>query len=245
MTSPIPSDLIPKVTAFVKTYMNRFDGSHDFNHIKRVVGTSHHILSKLRDKNSPFFSPAAKDINDDMVTLGALLHDVGDRKYLKEGENAATMVRDVLLSCGADKGLAEKIQELCGGVSWTGEMKDPEKAKILLATYPELAVVQDADRLDAIGAVGIGRVFTFGSVKTTRGMQASVDMFDIKLLSIESRMKTDPGSEMARVYTARLREFRGWWDDELSMQGSGNQVLGSMGVDELTLTMVEDGVELF
>lgn len=239
MEPTTPQELIVKATVFAKTYMSRFDGSHDFTHLKRVIGTAHHILSTLRDPSSPHYTPTALTLEDTTITLATLLHDVGDRKYLQPGEDAETMVRDHLLGSGASRELAEKVQAICTGVSWTGEMRNRVKAKELLALYPELAVVQDADRLDAIGAVGIGRVFTFGGAKTLRGMDGSVEMFDEKLLSIEGRMKTAVGKELARVYTERLKVFRGWWDEEVGMESKALEVLGGAGIDKEILTVVK------
>lgn len=148
-------ELINKVSASVENYMSKYDGSHDFNHIKRVVGLAHRIYSEMAATTS---NKTAPTLDLDVITLSALLHDVGDRKYLKEGEDAKTMVRDVLLKLGTSQDLAEKVQTICGCVSYNSEMKDLGHVVSLIAKHPELAVVQDADRLDALGAVGIGRV---------------------------------------------------------------------------------------
>ena len=100
-------------------------------------------------------------------------------------------------------------------VSFTNEAKDPESVRRVLAVYPELAVVQDADRLDAIGAVGIARCFVFGGVKRPlRGLEGSVEHFDEKLVKLEEMMKTAKGREIARVRTERIVEFQKWWRDE-------------------------------
>lgn len=85
----------------------------------------------------------------------------------------------------------------------------------VLKVYPELAVVQDADRLDAIGAVGIARCFAFGSAKKPeRGLEGCVDHFEDKLARLEGMMKTEMGKEMARERTRRIKEFERWWRDE-------------------------------
>lgn len=122
-------------------------------------------------------------------------------------------------------------------------MKDAEKTGRMIEMYPELAIVQDADRLDSIGAVGIGRVFTFGGAKTNRDMQNSVEMFDAKLLHIERRMKTSRGKEMARIYTRRLATFREWWDEELVAENQGVKAMTDAGVDKKILMRKESGKE--
>ena len=78
--------------------------------------------------------------------------------------------------------------------------------------------MQDADRLDALGAVGIGRAFTFGGAGGARGgdrgMRATIDHFEEKLEKLPGLMKTDEGRRMARERGRRVKVFRGWWEEE-------------------------------
>ncbi|OLN85950.1 Uncharacterized protein YpgQ [Colletotrichum chlorophyti] len=198
-------DLVAKVTEYVEAYMAKYDASHDFNHIKRVLSLAHRIYAQ---------SPTTPTLDKQTITLAALLHDVGDRKYLQPGEDATTLVSTLLQSLGADPQLAARVQTICLGVSYSSEIKDPARVRALIAEYPELAVVQDADRLDAIGAVGVGRCFTFGGAKGARSMDDSILHFDEKLVKLEGMMKTDAGREMARERTARILKFMEWWQDE-------------------------------
>ena len=207
--------LIPKVTAFVEKYMSNYDGSHDFNHIRRVVGLAHLIYKEInaQGEETPLFDEE-EDLDLHVVTLAALLHDVGDKKYLQPGQDGNTLVLSTLLSFGAPEDLAIKVQRIVLGVSYSSEIKDPAAVTTLIQKYPELAVVQDADRLDAIGAVGIGRTFTFGGAKGARSMSDTIDHFDEKLEKLESMMKTAPGKKMAKQRTERLKTFKGWWAEE-------------------------------
>lgn len=200
-----PHDLIPKVAAYVKQQMSKNDGSHDYNHIKRVLGIARQIASQLPNSN----------LDPTTITLSSLLHDIGDRKYLQQGESASTAVQTVLISLGAEPSLAMKIQTICSAVSYSSEIVDLGKVRRLVEEYPELGVVQDADRLDALGAVGIGRVFMYGGARTGRSLEECVGMFEQKLLLLEEGMKTVPGRKLARIKTERLREFRGWWEEEM------------------------------
>jgi uncharacterized protein len=118
-----------------------------------------------------------------------------------------------LRSMGASDALAEKIQTICLGVSYSSEIKNPSRVLELISEHPELAVVQDADRLDAIGAVGIGRTFAFGGAKN-RPMEETMRHFDEKLVLLEGMMKTDTGRRMAKERTDRLRLMQEWWDAE-------------------------------
>lgn len=190
--------LIANVTSYVEEYMSHYDASHDFNHIKRVLRLALHIQEHTSGTSRP------------IVTLAALLHDVGDKKYLKPGQDASRLIFDTLRSYGADGSLAEKVQTICLGVSYSSEIKDPSKVVALIKEHPELAVVQDADRLDAIGAVGIGRTFAFGAAKG-RDLDDTIQHFEDKLLKLESMMKTDTGRALAKERTERIRLMREWW----------------------------------
>ncbi|RDL37487.1 Uncharacterized protein BP5553_04920 [Venustampulla echinocandica] len=207
--------LIPKVTAFVEKYMSKYDGSHDFNHIRRVVGLAHLIymeINKERDQAGSDDEEEGLDLH--VITLGALLHDVGDKKYLEPGQDGNTLVLATLLSFGAPEELAIKVQRIVLGVSYSSEIKDPAQVQSQIQKYPELAVVQDADRLDAIGAVGIGRTFTFGGAKGSRHMGETIAHFEEKLEKLEGMMKTEPGKKMAKERTERLKTFKSWWTEE-------------------------------
>ncbi|KAJ4133638.1 hypothetical protein NW768_005226 [Fusarium equiseti] len=197
----VDDTLIGKVTAYVEQYMSNYDASHDFNHIKRVLRLSHHIQT-----HTPSTSRS-------LVTLAALLHDVGDKKYLRPGEDPSRMVASVLVSFGAPQDLADTVQTICLGVSYSSEIKNPAHTQSLVKKYPELAVVQDADRLDAIGAVGIARTFAFGGAKS-RTLENTMEHFDDKLLLLEGMMKTDEGRRMAKKRTERLRLMKEWWQEE-------------------------------
>ena len=198
--------------------MAQYDGSHDFNHIKRVLGLAHVLRQQ---------EPEAYDKG--IVTLAALLHDVGDRKYLKPGQVGETMVRDVLLQLGAEQQLAERIQEIVNCVSYSSETKPDGLQKIYdcIEKYGrEIEVVQDADRLDAIGAVGVGRCFAFGGSKG-RGLQDSIDHFSDKLERLGGMMKTELGSQMAKERTETIVAMRKAWEEE------NKQALA--GLEELNL----------
>ncbi|PFH57781.1 hypothetical protein XA68_14569 [Ophiocordyceps unilateralis] len=145
--------LMAKATDYVRRYMAKYDGSHDFSHIQRVLRLALHIQTR---------TPAT---SRRVVALCALMHDVGDAKYLLPGEDGTRLIAHVLRSLGAEEALADKVQAVCLGVSFSAELRDPARAAALLAAHPELAVVQDADRLDALGAVGIGRTFAYGGAK--------------------------------------------------------------------------------
>ncbi|KAF1990613.1 hypothetical protein K402DRAFT_369403 [Aulographum hederae CBS 113979] len=204
--------LVSKVEEYVEEYMSNFDPSHDYNHIKRVSALAMHILEKE--------SVLRPDVvfDNEAVCLAALCHDVGDRKYLKPGEDSSTLVHQLLVRFGAAPELAQKVQLISTNVSFSNEKKNPELVKKLVVKHPELGIVQDADRIDAIGAVGIGRVFAYGAAKAPeRGMQGSIDHFGEKLELLGEMCKTETGKDIAAERTRRLRDFKSWWADETAL----------------------------
>lgn len=202
-------ELITKVLLYVEDYMSRFDASHDYEHILRV-----YYLSRTISAREAHLLPPVH-YNPNVIALASLLHDVGDKKYLMPGEDGSTMVQNILLNLGASASIAEKVQEIVSHVSYSTEIKDPSKIQDLITEHPELAVVQDADRLDAIGAVGIGRCFAYTAAKGKGSLQEAITHFQEKLERLELMMKTRTGRAMAMERTERLRVFRGWWDEEV------------------------------
>ena len=206
------SDLYLGVYRYVQQYMSKFDMSHDFNHVLRVLKLAKHIMSEELKAN-PW-----KKLHKQAVILAALLHDVADSKYAKPGEKSEHIIEQLLQKNGCPPRFVAKVALIVQHVSYSNEIERPQLVKAILGAHPELAIVQDADRLDAIGAIGIGRTFTYGAAKAyDRGMQGCIAHFTDKLENIEGMMKTETGKEMARERTRRLKEFRGWWEDETNL----------------------------
>ena len=219
--------LYNSMSTFVDTCMSGHDPSHNPPHVHRVVSLAMRILSAEQALHPE------KGYSGAVVKLAALLHDIGDRKYLPnlaEGSNALeldpkTMVQHALLQQGAPVELAVRVQTIVSHVSYSTECKDPTVIQRLIEEdgYKELAIVQDADRLDAIGAIGIGRCFTFlgAQGKKFAGpdgwvMDNAIEHFADKLVKLESMMKTDTGRKMARARTERLNVFTSWWEEEMA-----------------------------
>ena len=201
------SELYKAVYAHVEQYMSKYDSSHDFNHILRVLALAKHILNEEL-KAYPW-----KKLHKQAVILAALLHDVGDKKYVQAGEEQS--IENLLQKSGCPPRFIAKVALIVEHVSYSSEMKRPQLVKAMLGAHPELAIVQDADRLDAIGAIGIGRTFTYGAAKNPNGgMQSVIEHFTDKLENIEGMMKTDSGKRLARERTQRLKDFRQWWEEE-------------------------------
>lgn len=235
-----------------------YDASHDWSHIRRVLSLSLHLHSIESLHSCPFYSHT-------IITLAALLHDCADRKYypklysrtdLAELLPLANPVRVhpenfarlILENHGAVPELADAVQEVINGMSYSAETADPSPTRLTLEKHPELAIVQDADRLDALGAVGIARTFTYGGAVQARmsansrndrsqvrdiftaerrggkGLESTIEHFTEKLERLEGMMKTGEGRRLARERTERLRVFQRWWDEEATLgSGRGHQ----------------------
>ncbi|KAK3070907.1 hypothetical protein LTR53_009615 [Teratosphaeriaceae sp. CCFEE 6253] len=207
------SSLYHGVYTYVQEYMSRYDPSHDFDHILRVLALSKHILAQEQISNPHI------QYQRQAIMLAALLHDVGDRKYIQPGETSSQLIQTVLAKNGCPPKFSAKVALIVEHVSYSSEIKRPQLVSAMCAAHPELGIVQDADRLDSIGAVGVGRVFAYGAAKCPeRGLEGSIEHFVEKLERVEGMIKTETGRRMAGERTRRLREFRGWWEEELRLK---------------------------
>lgn len=228
--------IIEAANAYVQGHMSSNDASHDYDHIVRVQAIAKLILGDEKRKERRKVSSSrhygagrgeegpepvepSPGLCETTVVLGALLHDVNDRKYCSEMRGRVDLL-GLLEGWGADCGLARRVDRLCRGVAYSTEMRDAKLVETIVREIPELGLVQDADRLDAIGAVGIGRCFVFGGMRS-RAMADSITHFREKLLHLEGLMKTETGRKMARIRTERIRQFMQWWDDELETVSGG------------------------
>lgn len=216
--------LIKATEEFVRSDLINVDCSHDWNHIERVRSNAIKILEAEQAKGRFLNSSPL------LIELSALLHDVGDFKYTKDHSAGPRMVRQFLmkhLDCGINEELIEKVCQIVGNISFRHELDG------LSSNLPqELAIVQDADRLDAIGAVGIARCFAFsGAMKrpfytdsdrhstnhhitadeynkqAEQGGSSAVKHFYEKLFKLKDMMKTETGREIAKERDEFMKLF--------------------------------------
>ena len=143
-----------------------------------------------------------------VVQMAALLHDVDDHKLFSTESN--TNARRFLTARGLDVACVEQICQVINSVSFS-KNKGKKPASI------EGRIVQDADRLDAIGAIGIARTFAFGG-KHGRPLESSIDHFHEKLLLLKDLMNTGKAREMTEARHAFMEGFLREWD--LEVRGS-------------------------
>jgi uncharacterized protein len=211
--------LIENTISFVKQKLENAEGGHDWFHIERVY------------KNSILIS---KDENCDelIVQLGALLHDIADSKFHNGDETVGPKVaREFLESQNVSEEIIVHVINIIENISFKGgnfEKKFSSK---------ELDIVQDADRLDAIGAIGIARVFNYGGFKNRplynpeiapnltmtkeeykNNVAPTLNHFYEKLLLLSDKMNTETGKKIAQkrheYMEGFLEQFYAEWNAE-------------------------------
>ena len=160
-------------------------GGHDVEHSKR--GYQNAFLIAKNEPECDLF----------VVSLAALLHDVDDHKLFHTENNANA--RAFLESVQLDQNQIERICELMNGISFS-------KNRGVRPETLEGKIVQDADRLDAIGAIGIARTFAFGGERK-RPLSATVQHFYDKLLLLKDEMNTAEGKRIAELRHQLMVDF--------------------------------------
>jgi len=178
-------EIIGKVEEFVKNNIKSHDGGHDWWHINRVRNLAMHICS-LEEEGDLF-----------TVEISALLHDIGDRKFREHGTgDHLILIRGFLEKIGIEKRIIEEVIFINEKISYSKGAR-PE------VVSPEFKAVQDADRIDAIGAIGIARAFNYGGYKNNsiydpEGIKPStVAHFYDKLLKLKDLINTETGRKIA------------------------------------------------
>jgi uncharacterized protein len=191
-------ELIQRTADHVKDVMAGDSSGHDWWHVYRVWQTAIRLASQM-------------EANLTVVELGALLHDIADWK-LHDGdvEIGPRVAREWLESLKARPEIVDRVSGIIAGLSFAGAGV-PDKACSV-----EAQIVQDADRLDALGAVGIGRTFAFGGAhhrlmydpeitpvyhdnfeSYKSSASPTINHFYEKLFLLKDRMHTAAGREMA------------------------------------------------
>lgn len=144
------NNIIQNTIDFVKESLKEAEAGHDWFHIERVYNNS-----QLIAKN--------EEVDMFVVKLGALLHDIADAKFHNGDEKIGPQkARFFLNSLGLESGITEHIVQIIQNISFKNSLEEKEEESF---SSKELEVIRDADRLDAIGAIGIARAFHYGGFK--------------------------------------------------------------------------------
>lgn len=212
--------MIPQTITYVKQELANAEGGHDWWHIERVWKTTKQIAQ-------------TEQVDMLVVELGALLHDIADSKFNSGDETIGPRkAREFLESQEVSAEVIDHVILIIENISFKGG-KEAQKFK-----SPELDVVQDADRLDALGAIGIARTFNYGGYKGheiynptilpnlnmtkeeyKKSSAPSLNHFYEKLLLLKDLTNTTTGKAMAEqrhVYMEGfLKQFYGEWEGEV------------------------------
>lgn len=209
---------IPKTAEWVRDQMET-EGSHDWWHVYRVWQMAKHLSE-------------GEQVDETLVELGALLHDIADHKYHGgDTSKGPRMAREWLEQLEVPERITEQVQDIIREVSFKGAQV-PDRV-----SSTECQIVQDADRLDALGAIGIARTFAYGGSKgrllydpgeppilhdTFEAYKAStaptISHFYEKLLLLKDRMHTAKAKAIAaerhRFMEEYLERFYREWEGQ-------------------------------
>lgn len=193
-------DVIEKAQARVKELLIHESTGHDWYHIKQVRDLAMRIAG-------------VEGGDKEIIELAALVHDVGDHKFYPTKEEGQAVTRKVLEDAGATPEVVEKVMSIVGTMSFsTGKVPETFEGKI----------VQDADRIFALGAIGIARAFAFGGKKDRliydperpQDFSTTIGHFYEKLLTLKDKLNTKTGKEIAQTRHHYIEKFLKQFYDE-------------------------------
>lgn len=200
----LPCESVSAAEQLARERMAAYDPSHDFLHIQRVRRMALKIADSLNGEVDPL-----------VVELGAILHDYMDHKYMDPADAVAseTELADKLDEAGLDRARRELVLRIVRNVGYSKE----KKLKAAGAwtewheTCKEYHCVQDADRLDAIGGMGILRVAAYSGAHGQPLFDSDnhdvIDHFHDKLFFLKDTMRTPMGRRVAARRQAIMEEF--------------------------------------
>ena len=212
------NELIEITKQFVKTTLENAEGGHDWFHTQRVY-------------NNALLIAKGEAVDDLVVALGALLHDIADSKFHEGDETVGPKIaRSFLFEHNVDSLVIEHVVNIIKHISFKQSLESGQTFSSV-----ELDVVQDADRLDAIGAIGIARCFNYGGFKNRKlfdpdiqpnlnmtkeeyknAQSPTINHFYEKLLLLKDKMNTKTGKRIAKerhkFMKQYLDQFYAEWD---------------------------------
>ena len=213
------NQLIQNTIAFVKRELSDAEGGHDWFHIQRVFNTSKLLLQHEEGDSL-------------VVQLAALLHDIADPKFHNGNEQIGPQTaRDFLETQQVSHETTAHVVNIIRHMSFKNSLEQDGET----FTSKEMDIVQDADRLDAIGAIGIARAFNYGGFKNRelynpaippnlnmtkeeykKSKAPTINHFYEKLLLLKDGMRTPTGKKLAekrhQFMLDYLEQFYKEWD---------------------------------
>lgn len=209
--------IIEATIAFVKETLQGAEGGHDWFHIQRVF-------------NNTLLLAENENVDTLVVRLGALLHDIADAKFHDGDETVGPkMASDFLTSLNVEPEVIAHVVQIIENISFKSSLEKNARPFNSL----ELQVVQDADRLDAIGAIGIARAFNYGGFKNRelfnpdippnlnmtkeeykKSSSPTINHFYEKLLLLKEKMNTETGRKLAENRHQFMLDYLAQFDAE-------------------------------
>ena len=216
------SEIINKTVQFVKSTLQDAEGGHDWFHIERVWKNANLIA---KNENVDLF----------IIELGALLHDIADAKFHDGDETVGPeKARNFLESIHINEPIIQHIESIITNISFKNSLDSRSKK----FTSKEMEVIQDADRLDAIGAIGIARAFNYGGFKNReiynpeikpvinqskdvykKSTSPTINHFYEKLLLLKDKMNTKTGKKIAEKRYAFMEQYLAQFYKEWNGEG--------------------------
>ncbi|GGD48828.1 HD domain-containing protein [Muriicola marianensis] len=215
------TEIVESTIEFVRETLGDAEAGHDWFHTQRVFRNA---LLLAKDE----------DVDILVVSLGALLHDIADAKFHDGDESIGPrMAKEFLNSIGVESEIIDKVCFIIEEISFKNSIGRKKKTDLPL----ELQVVQDADRLDALGAIGVARAFQYGGHKNRKiydpdispnlkmdketykkSEGPTINHFYEKLLLLKDRMNTQTGKRIAtqrhEFLLSYLEQFYAEWNGE-------------------------------
>ena len=186
--------------SFVKESLSQAESGHDWWHILRVWNNAMHLCKK-------------RQCNVFLVGLGVLLHDIADPKFYDgDTEVGPERTKDFLQKLEVSDSIIKQVIDIVRFSSFSAS-----KAGLPQPDFIEFQIVQDADRLDAIGAIGIARTFNYGGYKNnplylpelpdSEGNSSTIQHFHDKLFHLKKLMNTSEAKAIAEERHKYMEEF--------------------------------------
>ncbi len=214
------TEIVEKTILFVKETLQGAEGGHDWFHVHRVFLNAEQIAR-------------SENVNNLVVSLGALLHDIADAKFYNGDESVGpNLAQTFLSSMDMDREVIDHVVQIIKHISFKNSLPNEVENKF---NSVELQVVQDADRLDAMGAIGIARAFNYGGFKNReiynpeiapnlnmtkeeykKSVAPTINHFYEKLLLLKDKMNTETAKKLAterhQFMVIYLEQFYKEWE---------------------------------
>jgi uncharacterized protein len=184
-----------KITeAFVEEFMKNYDDSHDFKHVLRVKNTATLIAQSENLTADEIFE----------VQLGALTHDINDHKYTCDIFSQEALLEE-FFSDKLEKEVLENVIRIACNVSLSKEIS--QEHNNIHTECKKLFCVQDADRIDSLGSIGITRYFAYGMLKTKSSIKDIMKNIEVRTAVLIKHIKTDLGKQIAQEKYKIIKMF--------------------------------------